>query len=68
MFPEHLQGLWLNHLHGQTIPVLDCSFEEEFFPNTQPEPPLVQLEAISSSSIARYAGEEVEPHLTTSSF
>ena len=43
------------------IPVLDHSFEE-LFSNIQPEPPLVQLEAIPSCSIASYT-EEADPHL-----
>jgi len=49
MFLEQLQGWWLHHLPGQPIPVPDLSLREELFPNIQPESPLVQLEAISSS-------------------
>ena len=41
---------------------------EEVFPYIQPEPPLVQLEAIPSSPIASYMGEESNTHLTTTSF
>ena len=40
-------------------------FGEEIFPNIQPEPPLVQLEAIPSHHIGSYQGEEANPHLTT---
>ena len=43
---EHLQGQWLHHLSGQPIPVPDHPFREAVFPNIQPEPSLVQLEAI----------------------
>ena len=45
---EHLQEWWLSHLPGQPISAPDHSFWEEIFPNTQPEPPLVQVEAIPS--------------------
>jgi len=41
------------------------TLSEKFFPNIQPEPPLVQLEAFPSSFITGYAGEEAEPHLST---
>ena len=68
MFLEHLQGRWLNHLLGQPIPVPDHSFGEEMFPNSQTEPPLVQLEAISPHPIASSMGEEAGPHLTTTFF
>ena len=44
MFFEHLQGRWLHHLPGQSIPTPDHSLREGF-PNIQPEPPLAQLEA-----------------------
>ena len=67
MFLEHLQGWWLHHLPGQPIPVPDLSLREELFPNIQPESPLVQLEAIPSSPIASYMGEEADPHLTITS-
>ena len=34
----------------------------------QPESPLVQLEAIPSSPVAIYEGEEADPHFITASF
>jgi len=46
----------------------DHSFSEEIFPNIQSEPPLMQLEAISSHPIAGYLGEGTNTHLTTTSF
>jgi len=36
------------------------TLREEVFPNVQPETPLAQLEAIPSSRIASYMGEEVD--------
>ena len=42
-------------------------FGEEIFPNIQPEPLLVQLEAIPSCPITSYVGEKTDPHLSTSS-
>jgi len=42
-------------------------FLREVFPNIQPEPPLVQLETVPSSSIASYVGEEIDPYITTTS-
>lgn len=40
---------------------------EEIYPYIQPKPSLVQFEAISSCSVARYLGEEIELHLDTAS-
>ncbi|KAK4823572.1 hypothetical protein QYF61_003576 [Mycteria americana] len=51
---------------GSLFQCFPCS--EEIFPNIQPEPPLVQLEAISSCPIASYLGEETNTHLSTTSF
>ena len=45
----------------------DHSFREVLFPNVQPEPSLVQLEAIPSSPITRYRREEADPQLITTS-
>ncbi|KAK4818734.1 hypothetical protein QYF61_018721 [Mycteria americana] len=61
-------GWRLNHFPGQPVPVLDNPFSEVKFPNIQSEPPLVQLEAISSCPITCYLGEETDPHLSTTSF
>ena len=44
----------------QSIPV---PLREYFFPDIQPEPALVQLEASPSCPIASYVGEEANPHL-----
>ena len=41
---------------------------EEMFPKIQPEPLLVSLEAIPSSPITSYVGEEVDLHLVTTFF
>ncbi|KAK4830680.1 hypothetical protein QYF61_012849 [Mycteria americana] len=50
------------------IPMLDNPFSKEIVPNSQSKPPLVQLEVISSCSIACYLGEETDTHLSTTSF
>ena len=42
--------------------------EKKFFPNIQPEPPLVQLKAITSHPITVNLGEEADSQLTTTSF
>ena len=68
MFFEHLQGWGLHHLPGHPGPMPDHSFSKEIFPNIQPKPPLMQLEAISSRPIAGYLGEETNTCLTTISF
>ena len=68
MFPEHLQGRWLNYLPKQPIPAPDHSFREEIFPNIQPEPPLAQLEAIPSHPVSSYTGKEADLYLITISF
>jgi len=39
----------------------------EVFPNIQPEPPVAQLEAVPSSPITSYMGEEADPCFTTTS-
>jgi len=67
MFFEHLQGWGLHHCPGQPGPVPDHSFSEDIFPNIQSEPPLTQLEAISSHSIAGYLGDG-HPSCQTSCF
>jgi len=66
MFLEHLQGWWLHHLPGQPIPASDRILRE-VLPNVQPESPLVQLEAMPSSPIASYMGEQADSHPTTTS-
>lgn len=40
--------------------MLTHSFHEETFPNIQPEPPLVQIEAISSCPIAYHLEGETK--------
>ncbi|KAK4810721.1 hypothetical protein QYF61_007695 [Mycteria americana] len=65
---KYLQGWRLNHFPGQPVPMLDNPFSEEKFPNIQSQPPLVQLEAISSCPITCYLGEETNTHLATTSF
>jgi len=42
---EHLQGWWLHHLHGQPVSMPHHSFW--VFPNIQPEPLQMQLNAIT---------------------
>lgn len=51
----------VHHLRGQSIPKFNSPFHEEFPPSVQPGPPLVQLEAISSSPISGFLGEESNP-------
>lgn len=53
---------------GQPVPMVDNPFSEEILPDTQPEPPLVQIEAISSHLVTCYLGDEADTHLTTTSF
>jgi len=55
-------------LPGHSVPIHHHSFREEVFPNIQPEPPLVQHEAIPSWPFASYLREESDPHLATTSF
>ena len=45
----------------QPIPMPDHSFGEEIFPNTQPEPPLAQYEAIPSHPIDSYRRKGQSP-------
>ncbi|RMC00179.1 hypothetical protein DUI87_22781 [Hirundo rustica rustica] len=51
-------------LEGETLltPITHIS-HEEFLPDGQPEPPLAQLEAMSSFLIIWYLGEEANSHL-----
>ena len=58
---KHIQGWWLNHLPGQPIPVLNNPFCKEVFPDIQPKPPLVQLEAISPHPVTCQQWEETNP-------
>ena len=48
--------------------MLDNPFSEEIFPNIQSEPPLAQLEAVSSRPITCYLGKETNTHLVTTFF
>ncbi|KAJ7396609.1 hypothetical protein BTVI_143666 [Pitangus sulphuratus] len=48
--------------------MLDNPFHEEIFPEVQPEPPLVQLEAISSCPVASFLEEKADLNLATTSF
>ncbi|KAK4832461.1 hypothetical protein QYF61_023508 [Mycteria americana] len=68
MSSKYLQGWRLNHFPGQPVPMLDNPFSEVKFPNIQSKPPMVQREAISSHPIPCYLGEEIDPHLSTTSF
>ena len=49
MFLECLRRQWLHQLPELLVPITYCSFKE-ISPNTWPEPPLAQLEAIPSSA------------------
>ena len=44
------------------------SFSKEISPDIQSEPPLTQLEVISSHPISGYLGDETNTHLTTTAF
>ncbi|KAK4824973.1 hypothetical protein QYF61_022499, partial [Mycteria americana] len=46
----------------------DLKGKQKIVPNIQSKPPLAQLEAISSCPITCYLGEEIDPHLATTSF
>ena len=58
-------GLVTPPFPGQPVPVLDSPVSGEHFPNIQLEPPLTQLEAISSCPVVCYLGEESSSHLGT---
>lgn len=48
---------------SQLVPGMDNLFLEEFLSNLQSEPPLEQLEAVSSCSIICYLGADIDfPH------
>jgi len=48
--------------------VPDLYFGEEAFPDIHPDPPLLQLEAVSSHHSISYVGKEADCHLTITSF
>lgn len=48
--------------------MVDNPFSEEILPDSKPEPPLVQIEAISSHLVTCYLGDEADAHLTRPSF
>lgn len=58
LFLKHLQGWWLYYPPWQTILVLNHPFSKEIPHDVQPEPPLLQLEAISS--FTNFLGEEAK--------
>jgi len=47
---------------------LTILLENNFFPNIQPEFPMVQLKTITSHPLTSYLGEEADLHLATASF
>jgi len=55
---EHLQGWWLHHLPGQLCHCITAPSEKSFF-NTQTEPSLGQLKAITSSPIGLMGPENI---------
>lgn len=57
----------LYHYSGQPGPRHDNPFREEIVPQGQPQPPLTQLEVISSPIVC-YLGEDTDTQLTTTSF
>jgi len=65
---KHIQGWWLNHLPGQSIPVLNNPFCKEQFPDIQPELTLVQLEAISPRPVTCHQWEETNVNITSFMF
>lgn len=48
---EPLQGRWLHHVSGQSVPMLNNSFSEEILQGVQPEQPPMQFEVISSCPV-----------------
>lgn len=57
----------VHHLHGELVSSPDHPFRDEIFPNIHPESFVVQIEAILSSPIATYMGENADLHLATAS-
>lgn len=55
-------------LLGQCVPVLENFCAEQFSPNTQSKPSLVQLEAVTSYAVAGYLRKESDSHLATTFF
>lgn len=53
---EHFQRWQFYHFHEQPVPMLCYPLSEASFPNMQSEPPLMQLEAISSQPVTAYWG------------
>lgn len=51
-FLEHLQGWWLHHIPGQSIPILNNTFWEEISLDVQLEPPLALPEVMFSHPTA----------------
>ncbi|RMC19559.1 hypothetical protein DUI87_03117 [Hirundo rustica rustica] len=72
-YEERLRELECGEKEAQGRPyvslqLLERSLQQEIPPDVQPEPPLVQLEAMSSHPVASCLGEEAKLHLTTTSF
>ncbi|KAJ7412084.1 hypothetical protein BTVI_47554 [Pitangus sulphuratus] len=55
-------------LPGQSIPIFNYPFCEEIPPNVQLNPPVVQLETVSSHPATGCLGEEADLHLATAFF
>ena len=59
LFFKNIQGWWINHLPGKSIPVLNHPFSK-VFPDIQSNLPLVQLEAISTCPLICHQWEETK--------
>ncbi|KAK4819909.1 hypothetical protein QYF61_014644 [Mycteria americana] len=68
-FGHNVNIILVDHIKKVFLPIVPRVGEgRDIFPNIHSEPPLVQLEAISSCPITCYLGEETDPHLTSISF
>lgn len=63
-YPQGLPGMGAPPLPQAAVSVPDHPFSEEIFPNIQPKPTLMDLEAIFSHPVTCYLGEEPNPPLS----
>ena len=65
MLFELTQAWFHDHFPGDAVPVTDHTLSEEFFPNVQTELPMMQLNGISSCTVAGHQREEISPSSST---
>lgn len=61
---KYLQRWWLNCFPEQLLQWFTAPLVKKFFPNSQPKPPLLNPEVISTCLISCFLGDDTNPHVS----